>query len=237
MEFWLQLLGSAASIVSIPLAVYLYIRSQEAQYRRVREEVARSLSYQIGDGRKLSAFEIQAVIDSQSRQNRIRRGKILADEIVEDLVTDTIRNPMIASERKEEIIGNLRDVHSKSAIFAVLTRSVIDADFLKTVSSDTGQLDLVKLRDRILEVKKDKPKRDLRLLARISNVFLIAFVGLCFSVVTIVYVFFPEFWRESYSWPQGKSVMFGLFVSFGCSAVAAAIAFVYRILAQRYLDK
>src|SRR5258708_38099011 len=114
MDVSLQLLGSLASLLSIPLAIYLFLRNREAQFRRVRQEIARSLSYQIGDARELSPFEIQAVIDSHARENRIRKGKIQCDDIVEDLVTDTIRNPMIPSSRKGEIINNLQSLHSRN---------------------------------------------------------------------------------------------------------------------------
>lgn len=61
----LQIIGSIASIGGIPLAIYLFLRSKEAKLIRLKREIVKILSYQIGEGRNLSIFEIQAVIDSK----------------------------------------------------------------------------------------------------------------------------------------------------------------------------
>lgn len=74
----LQVLGSLASLAAIPLSVYLYLRSREARAAKLRREIVRILSYQIGEGRDLSLFEVQAVIDSKTREHgpgRSRRTK------------------------------------------------------------------------------------------------------------------------------------------------------------------
>jgi hypothetical protein len=113
MEYLLQILGSIASIGSIPLAVYLYFRSREAKHTKARQEIVRIISFQVGEGRRLSTFEIRAVIDSKIRESRIRENSITVNEIIEDLVSETIMSPMLESQRKAEIIENLRSIHER----------------------------------------------------------------------------------------------------------------------------
>jgi hypothetical protein len=218
----LQLLGSVASLLSIPLAIYLFLRSREAQLRRVREEIVRSLSYQIGDGRALSQFEIQAVIDSHARVNRIRKGKILSDEIVEDLVADTIRNPMIASSRKQEVIDDLHKVHNRhlfgsrlkqlEAALAPEDLGIIVAQQQRLINSDF---------DAFFDV------------FRLSNVFMITFVIIGFVLSGIIYFYSPAFWAETNTWELKKQAVLWLVLGAISSIVAGLVTIIYRWLIQR----
>jgi hypothetical protein len=70
----LSVLGSLASLGAIPLSVYLYLRSKEARVARVRREIVKTLSYQIGEGRELSLFTIGTVIRSRIRDESVRKG-------------------------------------------------------------------------------------------------------------------------------------------------------------------
>lgn len=115
----LQIVGSIASIASIPLAVYLYLRSREANYRRLRADIVKTLSYQIGEGRTLSLFEVNVVIDSKLREYGVKEGDFATDEVIEDLVTEIISNPMLESSRKQEVIDNLRELHSTGATYTL----------------------------------------------------------------------------------------------------------------------
>jgi uncharacterized integral membrane protein len=42
------------------------------------------------------------------------------DEIIEDLVADTISNPMLESERKKKVVENLQNVHKAGICYRVL---------------------------------------------------------------------------------------------------------------------
>jgi hypothetical protein len=137
----LQLLGSVASLAAIPLAIYLYLRSKEAQNARLRREVVRSLSYQIGEGRILSLFEVISVIQSKSRDQGVRGGIPPISEIIEDLVTDTIGNPMLDSEGKVRIVANLQALHSNSALYRILDATDLD---LQTVARRLAAEDVTK---------------------------------------------------------------------------------------------
>ena len=64
-----QVIGSIASILGIPLAIYLYLRQRESNIRKIRELILDILSRQIGEGRSLSVFEIRSVIESVLRKN------------------------------------------------------------------------------------------------------------------------------------------------------------------------
>ena len=140
MNYFLGIVGSAASIVSVPLAIYLYLRSREAAERRIRQEIAKILSYQIGENRLLSGFEIQAVIDSECRENRVKLGSITPSDVIEDLVSDTITNPMLNSERKEHIIRNLRAVHEQSEVFMILSRYIPLTELVRMIKAEITHL-------------------------------------------------------------------------------------------------
>ena len=62
MEQIFQLIGSIASVGSIPLAVYFYLKSKETKLIKIKNDIIRTLSYQIGENRNLSTFEIDTVI-------------------------------------------------------------------------------------------------------------------------------------------------------------------------------
>src|SRR5579884_2241789 len=117
MDSPLQTLAYLVACAIIPTAIYFYLStresSREAQYQRLREEIARTLAYQIGEGRSLSAFEIHAVIDSKLRDFRTGAGVITVDEVVEDLVSETMTTLMLDGQRKEQIIDNLRRIHEQ----------------------------------------------------------------------------------------------------------------------------
>ncbi len=117
MDSPLQTLAYLVACAIIPTAIYFYLStresSREAKYQRLREEIARTLAYQIGEGRSLSAFEIHAVIDSKLRDFRTGPGIITVDEVVEDLVSETMTTLMLDGQRKEQIIENLRRIHEQ----------------------------------------------------------------------------------------------------------------------------
>ncbi|RLB93568.1 MAG: hypothetical protein DRH50_07725 [Deltaproteobacteria bacterium] len=116
----LQIIGSVASIASIPLAVFLYLRQREAKFRKLRSEIAKTLSYKIGEDSVISLFELESVIESKAREYGINPALIPPDGIIEDLVADTISNPMLESERKKKVVENLQDVHKAGVCYRIL---------------------------------------------------------------------------------------------------------------------
>lgn len=120
MEQILTLLGTVASLGGIPLSIYLYLKSKEAKFDKIKKEIVRTLSYQIGEEREITAFEIQTVINSKLRENRFKTNSVNMDEIVEDLVSETMSSPMIDRNRKKVILENLKNIYVKGEILEKL---------------------------------------------------------------------------------------------------------------------
>jgi len=120
MEQVLSLLGTIASLGAIPLSIYIYLKSKEARFDKIKKEIVKTLSYQIGEEREITAFEIQTVINSKLRDNRFKTNTIKIDEIVEDLVSETISSPMIDRNRKKIIINDLKNVYIKGKVLEKL---------------------------------------------------------------------------------------------------------------------
>ncbi len=117
MNDFFQIIGSIASLISVPLAIYLYLKSREAKFDRLKKDIVRTLSYQIGDERTLTTFEIKTVINSKLRENRIKIDSISVSEVIEDLVTETISSPLINKDRKTDILLNLKKIYFKGELF------------------------------------------------------------------------------------------------------------------------
>ncbi|PCF94628.1 hypothetical protein [Vreelandella nigrificans] len=143
----LQVIGSFASILGVPLAVYLYLKSQVQKYAQVRREIVKRLSHQIGEGRTVGLFELNAVIDSLVRENRLRKESITGNSIIEDLIAETVSSPLLDSGRKEQLISELSQVHSIGKIFYTIQSD--DSTFekfiayLKAENGDTEEVERV----------------------------------------------------------------------------------------------
>ncbi len=120
MNEFLQIIGSVASIASIPLAAFLYLRQREAKFRKLRSEISRTLSYKIGEDSVISLFELESVIESKAREYGTNSALIPPDGIIEDLIADTISNPMLESERKRKVVENLQNVHKAGVCYRIL---------------------------------------------------------------------------------------------------------------------
>lgn len=114
MEVFLGIVGSFASIIGIPLAIYLYIRSEENRIYKIKKSIIDTLSTQIGESRFLSRFEITSVIKSKLRDNNMDSKKISPTEIIEDLVSAVTNTPFLSKKSKQESISNLKTIFEES---------------------------------------------------------------------------------------------------------------------------
>ena len=89
-----------SGILFANLSKWHLLGSREVKFSKLKREIVKILSYQIGEGRNLSTFEIQAVIDSKIREAGIKGNALSVSEIVEDLVSETI------SRSEERRVGN-----------------------------------------------------------------------------------------------------------------------------------
>lgn len=153
----LQIIGSVASILGVPLAVYLYLKSQVQKYANVRREIVKRLSHQIGEGRTVGLFELNAVIESLVRENRLKRGSITGNSVIEDLIAETVSSPLLESGRKEQLINELSAVHSIGKVFqAIQSDTETFEKFLSHLKVETGNSDEA---DRIREgIEKSSEK-------------------------------------------------------------------------------
>lgn len=135
----LQIIGSIASIASVPLAIYLYLRQREAKFRRLRQDIAKTLSYKIGEDSTISLFEISSVIEAKARDFGVNPNLIQPDGIVEDLVSDTISNPMLDSDRKRRVVENLQQLHTAGLCLGIISAySGPLSSSLSKVTADIG---------------------------------------------------------------------------------------------------
>ena len=119
----------------------------------LRRDIVRTLSYQIGEGRDLSIFEVKSVIDSHTRHADGRCGQIEVEQIVEDLVAETIASPLLDRDKKCVILKNLRNLHQRGRVLTVIDRYRVSMhDLLSSLRS------VVKLTDEDVNilVRSDK---------------------------------------------------------------------------------
>lgn len=176
----LSIIGTIASVGSVPLSIYLFIKSKEDKIDKTKREIVRILSHQIGDRRKLTSFEIQAVINSKTQENKVSQNKIHINEIVEDLVSDTISNPLLNSNIKDEILEELRKVYYKNEVYLK-----IESIERKTKASSSKEMDeelareikdlLAKTKESIYHEVENRTKRYSDLFASIATAATLTF--------------------------------------------------------------
>lgn len=103
----LQWIGTFASIISVPLAVFFYYKTIDGKYEKVKKELISLFSSYIGTGNKLSLFYISSVINSKLRENNLKAGCITTNSIIEDLIVEIISNPLLNNEAKKLILYDL----------------------------------------------------------------------------------------------------------------------------------
>lgn len=144
---FLGVIGSLASVGAIPLSIWLYLRTQEERLAATRREVLTILSYQLGEGRPLTIFEIQAVIDSKLRAKRLKPGAVAPKEVLDDLVTDTIANPMLHPARKAEILSELERASILPPLGLLLSNYRVHSSDIAHWLASEGRLSIA---DRVL---------------------------------------------------------------------------------------
>lgn len=103
--------GSIASIVGVPIAIWLYLKQVESKKLALQKSIVRQLSFEVGKGRVPSVFEIKSTIETESRYARISPGNLKVHHIIEDLVTEVLGSPLLDSVSKEKAISGLKDIH------------------------------------------------------------------------------------------------------------------------------
>ena len=109
----LQWIGTFASIISVPLAIYFYFKTMDGKYEKVRKELISLFSNYIGSGNKLTYFYLSSVINAKIRENNIKSGYITEESIIEDLIVEIISNVLLSNDAKNSILANLEGIISE----------------------------------------------------------------------------------------------------------------------------
>ncbi|RZK24926.1 MAG: hypothetical protein EOO43_06860 [Flavobacterium sp.] len=198
MNDFFSIIGTIASIGSIPLSVYLYIKSKENNIDKVKREIVRILSYQIGDRRQLTTFEIQTVINSKTRDFKIENSKITVNEIIEDLVSETISNPLLDKGIKEIILQELKSIYFKSELLLTIDNLERDTRPDKYHAIDDSKIEaeikkIINTRKDLIEKHKELVKNENQQSSLVSNYF-----GLIATAMTLLIAILSLIGKQNY---------------------------------------
>lgn len=71
MNQFLQMVGTFASIISVPLAVYFYIKTIDSKNNKIKKEIVMVFSNYIGAGGKISRFYLSSYLSSVLQASRL----------------------------------------------------------------------------------------------------------------------------------------------------------------------
>ncbi len=236
MDFF-SIIGTIASIGSIPLSLYLFIKNRENNLDKVKRDIVKILSYQIGDRRQLTTFEIQTVINSKTRETKIDNQKITVDQIIEDIVAETISNPLLDKAIKESIILELKSIYFKSEIL----ESIDNIEFV-TRTSESKQSNVDNIETEIKKIIKTRNgvKQDLeiqkRKFARTSESF--AFIAAVTTLFASLLTFvgkekYDNFSKPLYDFLQNNDFYIGIVVSIVTAITASIIFALYKKVSKK----
>jgi hypothetical protein len=176
----ISLIGTIASIGSIPLGFYFFIKGKEEKRDKVKRDIVKVLLYQLNDTNLVSVFEIQSVINSKCRESKVSVDSIAISEIIDDLLSEIISNPLLQKESKRTFITNLKFLSHR-----ILTSSdntakteTVTIEKLKDIDQEKLEIELQQEQEKIK--KKDKSES-------LSQIFgiITGLLGLLAAVFTI----------------------------------------------------
>lgn len=188
MSNFFQIIGSIASLVSIPLAIYLYLKSKENKFDQLKRDVIKILSYQIGDERKLTTFEVQTVINSKLRENRLDRNLIDVSNITEDLVTEVISSPLIDKQRKTNILQNLKSIYIKGEILEKIEALSLEEENNGTELQEEKIKAIIRKKH---ELESSIESNIIEHRQRLSSLF--ASISTLLTAVTVIFIFSTDY--------------------------------------------
>jgi hypothetical protein len=230
MNDFFSMIGSIASLVSIPLAIYLYLKSKEAKFDKLKKDIARILSYQIGDERQLSTFEIRTVISSKLRESRISVDSISVSEIIEDLVSETISSPLIGKERKTIILENLKKIYLKGELFDEL-ENIADNEKITWENVEPKFKNIVEQRIKLEKNAEEIKEKTDRYKQRLSTVFALTAFLLTTLTMIVTLIGKDKFieWNKKFDEPfKEYEFVFTVVIGAVTSILAGVTTFLFR---------
>ncbi len=237
MNNFFSIIGTIASIGSIPLSIYLFIKNRENNVDRVKRDIVKILSHQIGDRRQLTTFEIQTVINSKTRESKIDSEKITINQIIEDLVSETISNPLLEKAIKEVIIDELKNIYFKSELLTSIDNIELETRADKNVHDQDINIEseIKKIIEQRSDVK-DVMERQRKIFSRTSESFAIIAIITTFGTTILTYIGkdkYDSLTKPVYDFLHNND----FYVSIAGSVLAAVTAFVVLLIFRKFKRK
>ncbi|MCT3991301.1 hypothetical protein HZQ23_10160 [Elizabethkingia anophelis] len=235
MDFF-SIIGTIASIGSIPLSIYLFIKSKENNIDKVKRDIVRILSHQIGDRRQLTTFEIQTVINSKTRETKIDNEKITVNHIIEDLVSETISNPLLEKSIKENIIIELKKIYFKGELLTSIDNIELETRTESEKKTNDVNIEkeiksIIEKRGEINKVIEDKYKR-----VRTSETY--AIIAGTMTILASGLIFagkekYDDISKPLYDFIQKNDFYIGIIISIITAILASTILMIFKTLKKK----
>lgn len=119
MNQFLQIVGTFTSIISVPLAVYFYIKTIDSKTNKIKKVIVMVFSNYIGAGGKISRFYLSSVLQAKLTENNLKDESITESDIINDLVTDILSNALLSVEVKQSILLEIEQEFNKNIIKSI----------------------------------------------------------------------------------------------------------------------
>jgi hypothetical protein len=106
----LQFLGTIASIVGFPYAVFVAQKQKRENTEFTKRQITERLAQVVITNGRIDGVEALAVIRSELRKASIPEKKVLASELFEDLINLIAATPLLDSTKKSKAIVVLKEV-------------------------------------------------------------------------------------------------------------------------------
>lgn len=100
----LSIIGTFASILSLPLAVYFYLKTKDDKYNKVKSEIVSIILNHMGAGNDVSTSNVNSIIHTKLIEANLKSNKISRHEIIDAVETEIISNPLLSKELKKELL-------------------------------------------------------------------------------------------------------------------------------------
>jgi hypothetical protein len=187
MTYLLSYIGTLASIGSIPLAIYLFLKSREERVNKIKLEIVKTLLFHLNDSKNISTFEIQSIINSKLRENRISENKIKILEVIEILIFEIISNPLLNKEDKKFFIASLKSLAAPQTNEKIISKATINPVSEGRDIFDSTMSDIEDSTKRLLEFIA---KEDIRIENRYYLSTQFGFSSLIIIIIVAIFIIF-----------------------------------------------
>ncbi|WP_420573899.1 hypothetical protein [Kordia sp.] len=233
MENLITVIGSIASIGGLPLAIYLFIKSKEQKFDKIKRGIIQTLSFQIGEERDISRFEIQTVINSKLKENRINTNKISVKELIEDLVVTVMSSPLLDKERKTTVINSLKYLYFNNTFH----QSLLDLITLNLPDDKLKEkIDLLINESKKKSSKENYLQQESKGKKSISSLFgLITIISILITLIT--YIVGAEKYNELFSPNDPENILFGYKANLIIGIVISVVSVSFTIFINKIKQK